>query len=334
MPADHDGSAAVDPHLLIAQLDAEELREILDAAVDQHDDVADAVRLTASRAASSLASLRGVIDRSLRANGFVDYHGSRGWARQAAPVLAEISRLVAYSPSAELVGLIERALGHVIGVILHSDDSDGAIGDVASELLDLHAQSCDAGVADPAQLARWMVRFGLEDQDFFIIDPVRYSTALGKPASPSTARRSSAVSTPETTRSLFGRPPSDLPCSMGTWTASWNCWAGISARPINSFASPRSWRSWDVTTTSSPGRIAASRRQPDGKSPSSTTSPRTSVDEGARRMKYSPFDVLSTARCRPRRPTPYSATYQRPRALGVRIASPPGRRSRATTSAA
>ncbi len=59
-------------------------------------------------------------------------------------------------------------------VILHADDSDGLIGDLARDLLYLHVRTCDAGVADPLKLARWMVRFGFEDQDFFVADPVRY----------------------------------------------------------------------------------------------------------------------------------------------------------------
>jgi len=75
--------------------------------------------------------------------------------------------------------LIERAIGRVVKVILQADDSDGMIGDVARELLDLHAQACDASVADPVKLARWMVRFCFHDQDFFEVDPVRYASALG-----------------------------------------------------------------------------------------------------------------------------------------------------------
>lgn len=40
--------------------------------------------------------------------------------------------------------------------------------------------ACDAGVADPAKLAAWMVWFSCDDQDFFEVDPVRYAGALGE----------------------------------------------------------------------------------------------------------------------------------------------------------
>ena len=63
--------------------------------------------------------------------------------------------------------------------IQHADDSAGLIGDLARELLALHARACDSGVADPVKPAAWMIRFRFDDQDFFEVDPVRYASALG-----------------------------------------------------------------------------------------------------------------------------------------------------------
>jgi uncharacterized Zn finger protein len=87
---------------------------------------------------------------------------------------------VAAAPSAELVELLQRAAGHLIKVILRADDSNGLIGDLCHQVLELHRQACAAGVADPQKLAKWMVRFSFEDQDFFPIDPVAYADALGE----------------------------------------------------------------------------------------------------------------------------------------------------------
>jgi ABC-type amino acid transport substrate-binding protein len=83
-----------------------------------------------------------------------------------------------------LAELLQRSVGHVVKVIMHADDSDGLLGDLARELLALHARACDAGVADPVELAAWMVRFGFDDQDLFEIDPVRYASALGEAGLP------------------------------------------------------------------------------------------------------------------------------------------------------
>ena len=158
----------------------DELREVVSAAVDRHGDVERQVRLIAARGAGDLAQLRAEVDRGLRTRRFLDYRESAGWALAARPIVAELEKAVEASPSRALVELLQRAVGHVVKVIMHADDSDGLIGDLARDLLALHARACDAGVADPVELAAWMVRFGFDDQDFFEVDPVRYASALGE----------------------------------------------------------------------------------------------------------------------------------------------------------
>jgi hypothetical protein len=165
---------------LIADMTVDELREVVSAAVDRHGDVERQVRLIAARGAGDLAQLRAEVDRGLRTRRFLDYGESAGWARGARPIIAELDNAVDESPSPALVELLQRAVGHVVKVIMHADDSDGLIGDLARELLALHARGCDAGVADPVDLAAWMARFGFDDQDFFEVDPVRYASALGE----------------------------------------------------------------------------------------------------------------------------------------------------------
>jgi uncharacterized Zn finger protein len=101
------------------------------------------------------------------------------WADDATIVVDEIAMMAQSAPSRDLLKLVELAVGRVVKVIMHADDSSGAIGEVARQLLEAHEQICDAGVADPKALAKWMVRFGFDDQDFFTVDPVRYAAALG-----------------------------------------------------------------------------------------------------------------------------------------------------------
>lgn len=165
---------------LIADMTVDELREVVSAAVDRHGDVERQVRLIAARGAGDLAQLRAEVDRGLRSRRFLGYRESAGWAQAARPIVAELEKAVDESPSRALVELLQRAVGHVVKVITHADDSDGLIGDLARELLALHTRACDAGVADPVELAAWMVRFGFDDQDFFEVDPVHYASALGE----------------------------------------------------------------------------------------------------------------------------------------------------------
>ena len=165
---------------LVASLSIEQLREVVSAAADRHEDVERTVRLISARADDDLAALRVEVDRGLRTRRFLPYGESSGWAHGARPLVEELRRRATSSPSAELTELLQRAIGHLVKVIEHADDSDGTIGDLTRELLELHVTTCDSGAADPVKLAEWMVRFWFADQDLFEVDPVRYQKALGE----------------------------------------------------------------------------------------------------------------------------------------------------------
>jgi hypothetical protein len=126
---------------LIAGLTVDELREVVAAACDRHGDVERQVRLVAGRGAGDLTQLRAEVDRGLRTRRFLSYRESAGWAGAARPIVAELGRAVESSPSRSLIDLLQRALGHVVKVIMHADDSGGLIGDLARDLLDLHARA-------------------------------------------------------------------------------------------------------------------------------------------------------------------------------------------------
>lgn len=166
---------------VLEQLTADELREVLAWAAEWHKDVERRVRLTAARSSGDLRALRAEVDRGLRTRRFLGYRESVEWARAARPVVTELEEAVRAEPARELVELLERAIAHVVKVIqTKADDSSGMVGDLARDLLGLHARACDSGVADPVKLARWMIRFRFADQDFFEADPVRYQAALGE----------------------------------------------------------------------------------------------------------------------------------------------------------
>jgi hypothetical protein len=131
------------------------------------------------RVSMDLNDLRADIDAGLGTRRYLDYWESSEWADAASPIVDAIGGAVEDSPSEELIELIERAVGHVVKVILHADDSNGEIGGLINDLIEFHGTACDAGVADPVKLARWLVRFTVDDQDFFVLDPKRYANALG-----------------------------------------------------------------------------------------------------------------------------------------------------------
>lgn len=163
----------------VERIDDDTVRQLLVAAAERYEDVAQAVRLATADDDDRLAVLRAAVDDRLRTRRHLDYWASSAWAGDAAPVVDALSSEVAARPSVELVLLLQRAAEHLVKVILHADDSDGMIGSLASDVLEQHRLACQPGVAEPRALARWMVRFTFEDQDFFTIDPVDYLDALG-----------------------------------------------------------------------------------------------------------------------------------------------------------
>ena len=163
---------------LVEQLGDGDVRRLLLEAAARNGDVARAIRLAAATPADRIATLRSELD-SLRTRRHLGYRESMAWADDAMIVVDEIASTAETAPSRELLKLVELAVGRVVKVIMYADDSSGAIGGVARRLSEIHEQLGDAGVADPKALAKWMIRFSFDDQDFFNPDPVRYAIALG-----------------------------------------------------------------------------------------------------------------------------------------------------------
>lgn len=176
---DEEGVTERSSQDLVGRLDDVTVRRLLAAAAMRDEETARAVRLAAAGPEERLEVLRAEVDYGLRTRRHLGYWESSEWAAEARPVVAALAEAVEAGPSRELVELLQRAVGHVVKVILRADDSNGTIGDLARDLLELHAQACRPGVADPVKLAKWMVRFCFVDQDFFELDPVRYAPALG-----------------------------------------------------------------------------------------------------------------------------------------------------------
>lgn len=129
--------------------------------------------------ADRLGTLRDEVDSLRTRRHHLGYRESIGWARDADAVVDEIAAEAAVAPSRALLGLVELMIGRTVKVIMQADDSSGAIGDVVRQLLGIHERLCDRGVADPVGLAKWLIKFGIVDQDLFNPDPVRYAAALG-----------------------------------------------------------------------------------------------------------------------------------------------------------
>ena len=304
-PSDDEKLAA-----MIAGLDPDDVADLLVRAALEHDDVARAVRLAAADDGDRLQVLRQAVDGSLRTRRFLDYWASSRWAADAAPVVDALRQEAERQQSKELVALIERGIGHLVKVLLTADDSNGEIGSLAHELLRLHAEVCDAGVADPAALAKWMVRFTFEDQDFFSVDPVRYRDRARRrrtrhlPPRGGQARRQGGrrgASASAVRRRLRDAAAGDP--RPGRRHARGRCSARTCPTPTSSSGWPRRCSSSTILTPPSSGRAAGSWRRPVGRSPSSTTSPPASSPTVPMPRVCSSCGCTSTSGCRRRRRT-------------------------------
>ncbi|MFT7650784.1 MAG: putative Zn finger protein [Candidatus Poriferisodalaceae bacterium] len=160
-------------------MDEPTAKMLLERAAAESAAMAAAVRLAVAGPEDRVGILRAEADDVLRTRRHLDYREANEWALDAGVVVDAMEAEAASNPSRDLLKLIELSVGRVVKVILKSDDSSGMMGDVAHRLLTIHEQVSLAGVAEPKALARWMIKFGVDDQDFFTIDPVRYAPALG-----------------------------------------------------------------------------------------------------------------------------------------------------------
>ena len=137
------------------------------------------VRLALPESGAGAAGLRAEVDEVLRTRRFLDYREMIGYAHEAQDVVAALDRAAQGPAATEVVPVVERALAHVVKLLLRGDDSAGAVGDVAVRLLEVHVHAAQQGHPDPTRLVRWLVRFTFDDQDFFNPDVRAYASALG-----------------------------------------------------------------------------------------------------------------------------------------------------------
>lgn len=116
----------------------------------------------------------------------------------------------------------QKAIASALKVIVRADDSSGIIGDACRALLDLHAEIAARAKPPAARLVDWMIDFQFGNEcDYFHLDPVAYSPALGDLGMASYRAKLAAVAA-----RLGPRPPEEqrwtAPHSHSWYTLDWN----------------------------------------------------------------------------------------------------------------
>ena len=138
------------------------------------------VRLALPPSDAGVAALRAEVDEVLRTRRYLDYRAMIAYADEAQEVVALLQQAADGPAAAAVLPVVERALDHVVKLLLRGDDSAGAVGDVAVQLMDVHLRAAQRGPSDPVRLVRWLIRFTFDDQDFFHPDVRAYGPALGE----------------------------------------------------------------------------------------------------------------------------------------------------------
>lgn len=131
-------------------------------------------------ATGDVSAIKDVVRALLPARRFLDWRGSTEYARDAQDVVPMLERLVDSGHATKAIPLIEDAFGRINRLLRHADDSGGAIGSLAHELLDLHLKACNEGQPDPRKLAGWLIKIAVDD-DYQYFHPLvdEYAGALG-----------------------------------------------------------------------------------------------------------------------------------------------------------
>lgn len=281
---------------LVGGLDRDVMAALLVRAGLVHDDVARSVRLVAASDIDRLRVLRTAVDQGLRTRRFLDYRESSGWAADGRAVVEALAVEGAERPSRELVVLIERAVGHVVKVILHAEDSGGQIGSLATDLLLIRLRWRGGWCASRLRIrtSSWSIRSATSTRS---VTAGWVPTGRRWPNGQPRIRLSVGV------RSRSGMPGSASRSSTATSRRSSRCWAKTSAVRTSSPGSPTRWSSSATPTPRWYGRDVASPRPAAGRSPSSTTLQRRSSRREATPTACSSCASTSTIGCRRRRRT-------------------------------
>lgn len=100
-------------------------------------------------------ALKPVITELLAARGFVDYRQSHAYAERAQAAVRLLREALQHD-AAQVRGLCEHALRRLWKVMASADDSDGMIGDVTQDLLDVLKQALAAAPPPASWLKNWL----------------------------------------------------------------------------------------------------------------------------------------------------------------------------------
>jgi uncharacterized Zn finger protein len=139
--------------------------------------------LQAAKAAAVPADLepyRQAIEAAIVVDDFVHYRSMYDYQRNVTAAIRSIEEILEGGLASEVIGLCEYALECVEDAIGRVDDSDGYMGEIKKELVELHHRACQLARPDPEELAVRLFDWAIHSEwETFLDGADRYADVLG-----------------------------------------------------------------------------------------------------------------------------------------------------------
>ena len=149
----------------LQQQPPEDLVGIIMEHTDEDDEFYDSLKMRVATGAETVntIALRAVIRHSIDVGGFVPYREAYTYSRSVDRIIRQLRDLLNSGECRPALALTEYAIELVEKQLEQMDDSDGSMGMVIEDLMDLHLDACRAARPDPGSLAEKL--FGNEVND-------------------------------------------------------------------------------------------------------------------------------------------------------------------------
>jgi uncharacterized Zn finger protein len=175
---------AVDLRSFLVTCDKETLVDLLveRAAADELFD--GKLGLLAARATAGPADFepyRQAIEAAIVVDDFVDYRSMYDYSCNVQGVIGAVEGLLDDGEDIGVIELCEYALECVEDATGRVDDSDGGMGDIREQLVDLHHRACCSARPDPEQLAERLFEWAMHSEwETFLDGASQYADVLGE----------------------------------------------------------------------------------------------------------------------------------------------------------
>jgi len=136
---------------------------------------------TVDSATSDLDPYRRAIERAIVVDRFVDYRSMYDYSSNVSDAVRTIEDLLKSNHAEGAMELSEYALECLEDALGRVDDSDGYLGEIREQLIELHHDACEEAHPDPEELAKRLFDWAIHSEWETFLDSVdRYADVLGE----------------------------------------------------------------------------------------------------------------------------------------------------------